>query len=385
MWLGILSGLYAIPALLVLSVSFWKSASAVRRRSLPWLWLSVAGLILTGRWWLRFLRPAALEEPKPLVPDRRGFAMGQGGVKLEWEQFGSDDAPAILLSHGWSLTHDTWYYQKKALAAEYRVIVWDLRGTDRSEAPQNHDYSMDAMTADLAAVFEATQAGRHPAGCVLAGHSVGAMLLPLFASAYPELMTAVRGLALLGGTDTPLLETMRGRRVLVPMQKWFWEPLARLMGRYPAPFEAFVRLVWQMGCVHAGLMFGTNAGQESRGQNDLVASHCARFSMRAAGLGALACFAFDARSVMPIISVPVLILTGDKDNNMPPDSQQAMANRLRFPEMALIPGCGHLALLECHAEVSAPLLEFAHRCLKSVQEDANAVPNQLPQPSHLPS
>lgn len=374
MWLGILSGLYAIPALLLLLLSVWKSAVAVRRRSLPWPWLSAAVLILTGRWWLRFLRPAARDEPKPLVPDRRGFALGPGGVRLEWEQFGPDDAPAILLSHGWSLTHDTWYYQKKALSKEYRVIVWDLRGTDRSEAPQDRDYSMAAMTADLAAVFEATQAGRHPSGCILAGHSVGAMLLPLFASAYPNLMASVRGLALLGGTDTPMLETMRGRRVLTRMRGWFWEPLARQMGRSPAPFEAFVRLAWQMGCIHLALMFGTNTGGESRGQNDLVAGHCASFSMRTAGLGALACFAYDARPVLPEISVPTLILTGSKDNNMPPDTQQAMAGRLRFPEMALIPGCGHLALLECHAEVSAALLEFARRCLLQAPAGAGDAP-----------
>jgi len=187
-------------------------------------------------------------------------------------------------------------------------------------------------------------------------------------------MASVRGLALLGGTDTPMLETMRGRRVLTPMRGWFWEPLARLMGRYPVPFEAFVRLAWQMGCIHAGLICGTNAGGESRGQNDLVAGHCARFSMRAAGLGALACFAFDARSVMPTISVPVLILTGNKDNNMPPDSQQAMASRLQSSDLVLLPRCGHLALLECHAEVSAHLLNFARRCLTSVPAGAGGAP-----------
>ena len=90
------------------------------------------GLILTGRWWMRFLRRVDSDEPKPLTPTRRGFADGKGGVRLEWEQFGPDDAPTLLLSHGWSLTHDTWYYQKKALAGEFRVIVWDMRGTGRS-------------------------------------------------------------------------------------------------------------------------------------------------------------------------------------------------------------------------------------------------------------
>lgn len=362
MWLGILSGLYALPALLVLFVSCWKSASALRRCSLPWGWLCAIVLLTTGRWWMRLLRPAAPDEPKPLAPSRSGLALGPGGVTLEWEEFGPANAPAILLCHGWSLTHDTWYYQKKVLSQKYRVIAWDLRGTDRSSSPADQDYSMTAMTADLASVFAAADAGRH--GCILAGHSVGAMLLPLFADSFPDLMTQVRGLALLGGTDTPLLETMRGRSFLAPMRGWFWEPLARLMARFPAPFEGFVRLIWQIGCIHGGLMFGTNAGGDSRGQNDLVAGHCARFSMRAAGLGALACFAFDARLLMPKIQVPVLILTGDRDSNMPPETQRAMASRAAYAELALLPNCGHLSLLECHAEINRHLLAFARRCLE---------------------
>ncbi len=360
MWLGILSGVYAVPALFALLLCL-RNAYAERRAG-PWGWL-LGAVLLTGRWWVRLLRPAALDEPRPLTPDRRGFAVGPGGVRLEWEQFGPDDAPALLLSHGWSLTHDTWYYQKRALAGEFRVIVWDLRGTDRSDAPTDGDYSIAAMTSDLAAVFAATDAGRHPAGCVLAGHSVGAMLLPHFAAQYPALMASVRGLALLGGTDTPLLETMRGRRWLTPMRGWFWEPLARTLARFPWPFEGLVKLIRQIGCVHLALLYGTNAGGDSRGQNDLVAGHCAGFSMRAAGLGALACFAYDARALLPQITVPTLLLAGDLDTNMPPDIQRAMAARLRQSKLVLLPHCGHLSLLECHAEVSAELRAFARRCL----------------------
>ncbi len=366
MWLGILSGLYAIPALLGLLLSLRQAVAAVRsrRRLSAFGWVSVVVLFVTGRWWVRLLHCAAPDEPKPLRPHKRGTAIGAGGVKLEWEQFGPDDAPALLFTHGWSLSHETWYYQKEALSGEFRVLVWDLRGTDRSQPPADRDYSFEAMTADLAAVFAATDAGRHPKGCVLVGHSVGAMLLPLFATQYPQLMANVRGLALIGGTDTPMLETMWGRRVLVPMRFWLWEPLACLMGFAPAPFEAFVKLIYQMGCVHLALMFGTNCGQDSRGQDDLVARHCARFSMRAAGLGALACFAFDARALMPKINVPTLVMTGRGDINMPPDIQQAMADRLPQSELVLIEHCGHLSLLECHAEVNALLRDFARRCFE---------------------
>ncbi len=220
------------------------------------------------------------------------------------------------------------------------------------------------MTADLAAVFDAVEAGRHPQGCVLAGHSVGAMILPLFAARFPERMQTVRGLAMLGGTDSPLLETMWGRRWLVPMRGWFWEPLGRQMGRFPRPFEWFVRVIWQMGCIHAALMFGTHVGRESRGQDDLLADRCARFSMRAAGLGALSCFAFDARDAMRRVSVPTLLLAGDCDRNMPPDIQRGMASRLPNAELTLMENCGHLNLLECHEEVNARLRDFARRCFE---------------------
>jgi len=334
------------------------------RRPVRWERLALAGLVLTGLWWMRYLRRADPDEPKPLTPDRRGTARGRGGVRLEWEQFGPDDAPALLLSHGWSLTHDTWYYQKKALSGEFRVIVWDMRGAGRSDAPEDRDYSMEAVTDDLAAVFDATEADRHPRGCVLAGHSVGAMILPLFAERFPHRMARVRGLALVGGTDTPLLQTMWGRRWLVSMRRWFWEPLARTMVRFPHPFEAYARLCRQMGSVHAALMFGTHVGHESRGQDDLLAHRCAHFSMRAAGAGALSCFAFDARAAMRRIDVPTLLLTGESDRNMPPDIQRAMAARLRQPHLVLIEKCGHLSLLECHADVSAYLGEFARRCFQ---------------------
>ena len=367
MWIGIFSGLFSLPALLGLWAGLreimcaFREARPIRRER-----VGLAALILTGRWWMPFLRRVDPDEPKPLVPRRRGTVAGTGGVRLEWEQLGPDHAPVVLLSHGWSLTHDTWYYQKIALAGEFRVIVWNMRGTGLSSAPRDEDYSLEASADDLAAVFEAVEAGRNPRGCVLAGHSVGAMILPLFGERHPDLMRSVRGLAMIGGTDTPLLETMWGREWLKPMRPWFWEPLARAMGRFPLPFEAFARLIWQMGCVHAALMFGTHVGRESRGQDNLVADRCAHFSMRAAGRGALACFDYDTRALLPALTLPVLLLTGDCDRNMPPEIQRGMATRLPQAELILIENCGHLSLLECHEEVSSALRGFARRCLRAL-------------------
>ena len=357
MWLALLTFFYSLPPVLALLTGLRALARGDRRGLLLVL------LALTGRWWVRLLRPSRPDDPRSLTPARRGTALGPGGVRLEWEQFGPDDAPAIILCHGWSLTHDTWYYVKRALSDEYRIIVWDMRGTGRSSAPADRDYSLTALAADLAAVFDATQAGRHPAGGLLAGHSLGAMLLPLFAHQYPDRMARVRGLTLLAGTDRPLLESMRGRGWLMPLRRPLWQPLARLMAACPLPFQLYDRFAWQTGATHLALTFGRHNDGGTRGQNDLVARHCAEFSMRAAALGGLSCLSYEARPLLPHITVPVLLLTGDQDPNMPPEVQRAMAAAVPNAELILLPGCGHLNLLECHSQVNARLRAFARRCL----------------------
>ena len=366
MWLALFAFLYSLPPVLALMTGLRLLARAWKQRRMDaagWGGLLVTLVTLTGRWWVRLLRPAAPDDPRPLTPSRRGVAVGQGGVRLDWEQFGPDDAPALLLSHGWSLTHDTWYYQKAALSGEFRVIVWDMRGTGQSSAPADRDYTIEALVADLAAVFDAAAAGRHPGGCLLAGHSLGAMLLPLFAARFPDRMRHVRGLVLLAGTDIPLLHSMRGREWLAPLQRPLFQPLARVMAFCPWPFQFYDRLAWQTGAIHLALMYGLHNDHGTRGQDDLVARHCAEFSMRAAALGALSCFVYDARAAMPKIDAPVLLLTGECDPNMPPEVQRTMAARLPHAELVLLPGCGHLNLLECHAAVNAHLRAFARRCL----------------------
>lgn len=65
-----------------------------------------------------------------------------------------------------------------------------------------------------------------------------------------------------------------------------------------------------------------------------------------------------------MITVPTLVLTGIEDNNMPPRTQAEMAAQLPNGELILIENCGHLGLLECHAEISAHLRDFTRRCLE---------------------
>jgi pimeloyl-ACP methyl ester carboxylesterase len=100
--------------------------------------------------------------------------------------------PAVVFSHGFGRTGDTWARQADALAADHHVVTWDLRGHGRSETPDG-DYTREDALADLAAVVEAAVA-ESGGPALLVGHSLGGYLSLGHTLARPE---TVRGLALL--------------------------------------------------------------------------------------------------------------------------------------------------------------------------------------------
>lgn len=114
------------------------------------------------------------EEPETTT--RR--VMGVGGTELHVELSGPEDAPPVVLIHGWTCAARFWRLQVQDLSADHRVIAFDLRGHGRSGAPADGDWSLDTFGKDLEAVLDACADG--PA--LLAGHSLGAMTIAAWAS-----------------------------------------------------------------------------------------------------------------------------------------------------------------------------------------------------------
>jgi predicted alpha/beta hydrolase len=75
------------------------------------------------------------------------------GSELRVECYGREDAPPIILTHGWGANSAEWDYLKEELAGDFRLIVWDLPGLGRSTRPANRDYSMENFSRDLEAVL----------------------------------------------------------------------------------------------------------------------------------------------------------------------------------------------------------------------------------------
>jgi pimeloyl-ACP methyl ester carboxylesterase len=66
----------------------------------------------------------------------------------------------------------------------------------------------------------------------------------------------------------------------------------------------------------------------------------------------------DSRPDLPGIGVPTLVLVGDGDQITPPDAAEEMARAIPGARLVIVPGAGHLAVLEQPDAVNAALEDF---------------------------
>jgi non-heme chloroperoxidase len=101
---------------------------------------------------------------------------GGGGLRLHVREWGKADGPPIVFIHGWSQNHLCWARQyESALADEFRLVAYDLRGHGMSEAPLETDRYTDPRlwADDVAAIVAALRLDRP----VLVGWSYGAFVI----------------------------------------------------------------------------------------------------------------------------------------------------------------------------------------------------------------
>ena len=101
---------------------------------------------------------------------------GGGGLQLHVREWGKPDGPPILFIHGWSQNHLCWARQyDSALAGEFRLVAYDLRGHGMSEAPLEPGHYTDAKlwADDVAAITDQLRLDRP----VFVGWSYGAFVI----------------------------------------------------------------------------------------------------------------------------------------------------------------------------------------------------------------
>jgi pimeloyl-ACP methyl ester carboxylesterase len=327
-----------------------------------WLYLSIAMLVWSALGFLPILllhRPGQ-DEPKPIRSDRGQRLIRPDGSEINVEIYGPDHAPTLILTHGWGPDSLVWYYAKKQLTDQFRVIVWDLPGLGKSKKPKNRDYSLEKFARDLEAVL--TVAGSQPV--FLLGHSMGAMILLTFSRLFPErLGQQVAGLILVDGTYTNPLRTTIFSKLLLALQKPLLEPLLYLA-------IALSPLLWiasWLSYLNGSTLLTTEisgfTGRETRGQLNFSSLIGIKAAPGILARGVLAMFRFEETRTLPEISVPTLVIVGQSDIATRPFASKRMYETIPDAELRILAPGGHMALMERNQQFADVIRSFCHSCL----------------------
>jgi len=91
------------------------------------------------------------------------------GIRMRYETQGRDGAPWVTLVTGIANDLGMWDGQMAALAPDFRILRYDLRGHGGTQAA-GEDYSIEMLSADLVALWDALDIQRtHLAGLGLGG------------------------------------------------------------------------------------------------------------------------------------------------------------------------------------------------------------------------
>lgn len=328
-----------------------------------WLYLGIGILVWSFLGFLPILlfhRPGR-DEPSPLRSNRVQRLFRPDGSEIQVEFYGPDRAPTLILTHGWGPDSTVWYYAKKQLADQFRVVVWDLPGLGKSKKPDNRDYSTEKYAHDLNAVLSLVD----DQPVFLLGHSMGAMILLTFCRLFPErLEQRVAGLILADGTYTNPLRTTILSKLLLALQKPVLEPLLHLAIALSPLLWITSWLSYLNGTTLLTTEISGFTGRETRGQLNFSTLIGLKASPGILARGVLAMFRFAEASTLPKILVPTLVIHGKSDIATRPFAHQRMAEGIPDAERNVLTPGGHMALMERNQQFSDIIRSFSNACLR---------------------
>jgi 3-oxoadipate enol-lactonase len=241
------------------------------------------------------------------------------GTRLYCEIAGTDDAPAVVFAHGFSLDTRMWDGQFAAFAERYRVVRYDLRGFGRSAVPEaGVPYRHDEDLLALLDALEIVQAA-------LVGISMGGAVVLNVALAHPQRVSElVLAASILPGFETPEFDAMT-------------RPVWRL-GRTEGPEAA--RELW-LDCPIFNVSNERPATREAL--RTIIAGYSGwNWTDRDPGTWAEP----DCVAQLGRITTPTLVVVGERDLNDMRRMADALEAGIPGARKVVLPGLGHLPNME---------------------------------------
>ncbi len=246
-------------------------------------------------------------------------------VKLFYKEFGK--GKPIIFIHGYPLDHTIWLPLIPELQKHARLILPDLRGHGQSPAPVGV-YSMELLAADILTLMD--EMGLEKA--VIAGHSVGGYIALHFARDYPERLAGL---------------------VLVASH-CFSDPPEQKQNRLDTAEK--VERTGKTDFIGESMLPNLTPDKALQEKLRLIIEKA-----KPAGVAGILCGMAqrsDTCDVLSNLDVPAVIIAGELDKHLPMEKAHLMAEMMKKPWLEIIPGAGHMPMMEAPQKVSHILLSL---------------------------
>lgn len=273
----------------------------------------------------RPLRRSLARSAQPLMAMQAGLQVHHCKLKdhqMCFWQGGRAAGQPLLLIHGFGASKENWVYITRKLGRRFRVIVPDLAGFGNSEFYPDADYRLAAQADRIAELCDQLGLG----AAMVVGSSMGGGIAAQLAARHPAKVLA---LMLMNSAGAParrlsLLEAgvAAGRNYLSPGNKA--ETIRTL--------QICLHRRHKLQAIVLGLLMGGEMAHR-KPVNDFI-FHQLVLSLE------------DTWNCIDGIQVPSFVLWGDSDQVLDPSCAEAFAQRLANAHAMVLPGCGHLPMLE---------------------------------------
>jgi len=257
-----------------------------------------------------------------------------GDINIYYEIHGDGEPLLLIMGYGSNSGH--WFAILDKLAKEHQVIIFDNRGTGRSDKPDT-PYTAEMMTGDIIGLLDARGIG----ATNVFGVSMGGMIAQEFALSYPErLKSLILGCTSCGGPkairSTPeatafLFDPERAK--LSDEQKaystipWLWNK--DFIDKNPEAVKRYVTTTTKQPTPPYAYICQGN------------------FIMT-----------FNSYDRLPEIKAPTLVICGAKDRLIPPENSKILASRIPDTDLKILENAGHGFITDTTEESSKIILGF---------------------------
>ena len=272
-----------------------------------------------------------------------------GKTTVSYWEYNSDKKPVIVMIHGFRGTHHGLLKIVQQLP-DYRIIIPDLPGFGDSMPFQNQAHSLKNYIAFVDTFLANLKLSTTP---VLLGHSFGSIVASHFAVSFPG---KIQQLILVNPIGAPALQGPRAILTrLAIMYYWLGKKLPTAWGKKWLANPLIVKIM-------SVTMAKTSDKKLLTYIHDQHLRHFSTFaSPKVVDEAFRASVSYDVAQVARQLTVPTLLIAGEKDDITPLEKQRHLADQNSFLQLEIIPNVGHLIHYETPEEAANLIVHFLQR------------------------